>query len=544
MIKYLRTARTFEDSLIADGLSRFAGADGVGELSIYGGEFQPGADFDLLIKAHFDDTLLGFCGLWFPEFSVVKLDGALRAHLGAVMQLAPTGCRFVADKLSRDWSLHYGFESVVGGHPGWLAKEDGKKDQHKQNHLIEVSVWAKVDLQGGVVVAHNDVGLAIASALVGRPCVLYATHEWGDTHHIEYTPLVRFAATYGLQQNLAYTKEEVAEKRKTVRPVPAATVEAAKRAAKDTIQQLLDAHRERYMKRHDVGTILAAAGLNEGSVSVSTPMDALMTAGFTGSSNISGPRELVLGTVFDPATHYTKEYYGGEAGLLYTDAAGNKQLYHGPAHKWGAHEVIVKMMKQVLPGTGTSGPSLLDIGCGAGDFVHNARKGSFDAYGVDISSAAIAAADTEVRDFLVCGDVTVPIAEWRASTQPTQFNVVTALDFWEHIFEPELDTLIAGVKSLLAPGGIGFFVICTRANKGERDWTVARGDVFTKENSFLLCSGHVTIRRWGWWAKRFAQHGLQIRNDIAYLFQVLRDEDPGLASCMSWSSKNTLIVQR
>lgn len=520
MIRYLRTSRTLEDQLIADGLARFSN-NCAGEPGIYGGEFQPGADFDLLIKAHLDGTLLGFCGLWFPEFSVTRLDGALRMHLGAVMQLTDPKCRFVADKLSQDWSLHYGFESVVGGHPGWLADASCKD-------------YDVPELLGSPVVSCNDVGIAIAAALRGIPCVLHATHEWGDTHHIEYTPLVRFAMTYGLQNNLAYMEEEVATKKRTVQPVPKEIVEAAQHTARTTLQRLITHWKEKQTMKNNPDSILAAAGLETYVV------EELRAAGFVGET--TGPRELVLGTVFDPATHYTKEYYGGGAGLLYTDAAGKKQLYHGPAHKWGAHETIAKMLRLVVPGIG-SGLSLLDIGCGAGDFVHNARKAGFDAYGVDISTAAIAAADPEVRDYLLCGDVTRPVAEWRASTQPAQFDIITALDFWEHIFEPELDALIAGVKSLLAPGGVGFWIICTRSGK-EQDWTIKRGDRFSKENSWLLASGHVTIRRWGWWVKRFSQHEMWPKHDTAYLFQVLRDEDPGLQTVQSWSTKNLLVVQR
>lgn len=99
-------------------------------------------------------------------------------------------------------------------------------------------------------------------------------------------------------------------------------------------------------------------------------------------------------------------------------------------------------LQRLEPGSGTA--RLLDVGCGNGMGLEAAANVGFEAYGIDLSSAAVelcrrrglAAEVRDVRDFQL-GD------EW---------DVATMWDVLEHIGEPE--PFLESVHDRLRPGGI------------------------------------------------------------------------------------------
>lgn len=96
--------------------------------------------------------------------------------------------------------------------------------------------------------------------------------------------------------------------------------------------------------------------------------------------------------------------------------------------------------------TAGCGPSLLDIGCGSGTFLHLARERGFLAHGMDISEHAVAAArelhHLDVRQ----GDIGSDI--W----QGCNFDIITMFHVLEHLPDPARALAFAG--SLLKPGGV------------------------------------------------------------------------------------------
>lgn len=455
-----------------------------------GGRFVPGHNFGDVIAAAGQGTYLGAMGLWLSEESVTRLSGDLRFTIGRLLSLL--GPVYLADDLSVQWAAHFGWEGKLGGHPVWLGR----------------GVSCQV---GGIF---TDAGLAPhAAALMDRPFVLLAEHSLGWEYNLAYHSCVRWAQQYEATHLLAYSKAEAEELlAKWTRGVDPRVIEEAKRRARRTLDELA----ARQAPRH------AASALEALEQSL-------------GERKANMPRELKLGAVFDPATHYTKEYFGGEAGLVYTDPQGQKKLYHGPAMDWGGFDHVAKMLRVVLP-VGKDARHV-DLGCGAGNVVRRMQAQGWRSHGLDISSDAIAAAHPDVREKLVCADVTkLPPEESGA------YDVVTAFDFLEHIYLRDVEAMVRGIKGLLKPKGLGVFIICTRGD-GEQDWTIEPGATFTTANSWLLASGHVTIRRWAWWAKTFVEQGFRLRSDLAYLFQVLRDEDPVMHSADSWRCRNLLIVE-
>ncbi len=92
-----------------------------------------------------------------------------------------------------------------------------------------------------------------------------------------------------------------------------------------------------------------------------------------------------------------------------------------------------------------SGRRMLDVGCGAGQFVDTARSEGWDATGIDLSEAAIRVAKRlgvpcEREDFFA------------ASLDDKRFDLIVMSEFIEHV--SDAGRFFARAEQLLAPGGV------------------------------------------------------------------------------------------
>ena len=88
---------------------------------------------------------------------------------------------------------------------------------------------------------------------------------------------------------------------------------------------------------------------------------------------------------------------------------------------------------------------LLDVGASCGFFVDEALSAGFDAYGVELSSEALARAPEHLRTRLRLGDVnTIDLSELGT------FDVITAFDVIEHVFDPV--AFLRDVQRVAKPG--------------------------------------------------------------------------------------------
>jgi len=96
---------------------------------------------------------------------------------------------------------------------------------------------------------------------------------------------------------------------------------------------------------------------------------------------------------------------------------------------------------------GAAGKRLLEVGCGRGEFLLEARARGYDAFGVDYSKAAATVANQRL------GDRRVSVGELQsAEYPPASFDALVMIDLIEHVRRPR--DLVRRAAELLKPGGV------------------------------------------------------------------------------------------
>lgn len=97
-------------------------------------------------------------------------------------------------------------------------------------------------------------------------------------------------------------------------------------------------------------------------------------------------------------------------------------------------------------------PKILDVGCGAGFLCNDLALKGYNVRGIDLSSTSLQVA----RKFDLTNSVHYEIADaYQLPYDDASFEVVTCLDFLEHVENPE--EVIKECSRVLKPGGQFFF---------------------------------------------------------------------------------------
>jgi len=116
---------------------------------------------------------------------------------------------------------------------------------------------------------------------------------------------------------------------------------------------------------------------------------------------------------------------------------------------------VLEIVQRAL-GPRTSKPRWLDYGCGTGGLVRHARTAGFDAYGFEEGFGAQLARQANV-----------PLLDRAALAEAPAFDVVTAVEVLEHVFD--VKEFLASVRRVLAPGGLFFYTTGNPAKKRGND---------------------------------------------------------------------------
>ena len=149
--------------------------------------------------------------------------------------------------------------------------------------------------------------------------------------------------------------------------------------------------------------------------------------------------------------------------------------------------------------------AVLDLGCAGGGMVESFIKQGHTAIGLegsDYSQKAKRAAWGTIPGNLFTCDVVQPFTVTANGGDPFQFDVVTAWEFFEHIAEADLDSVVDNVRRHLKAGG---YLICSISSFD----CVKRGIHY-----------HQTLQKRPWWVNLFETRGFKRRTDLESRFGV------------------------
>ena len=214
--------------------------------------------------------------------------------------------------------------------------------------------------------------------------------------------------------------------------------------------------------------------------------------------------------------HYDKYYFFADryGGKKYVDSAGQeKEFGYHAGGIWNFESILFKLMELLgAPG------SVLDIGAGCGGFVATLNRNYIPALGLEFSQYAIDNAVLGAGSYLRHWDLEdIP---WHVDNQ---YDWVTAIDLFEHLFQDKVDRVIAETKRRARRWIVA--KICT-AQRPHEVWTAHRASYEevlqqAREEGFewLVVSGHLTSQFPDWWIEKFVDDEWKYRHDLELRFK-------------------------
>lgn len=148
----------------------------------------------------------------------------------------------------------------------------------------------------------------------------------------------------------------------------------------------------------------------------------------------------MLETTPQPSANTLSEYYKSEDYISHTDSKRNwfEKAYHF------VRGMALKRKLKLINSFPVSGKTILDVGCGTGDFLQTAKNNSWNVYGIEPNEKARAIANSKTRNQVFD---TNTLQEFESGA----FDVITLWHVLEHL--PNLETEIQNLNRLLKPNG-------------------------------------------------------------------------------------------
>jgi polysaccharide pyruvyl transferase WcaK-like protein len=199
------------------------------------------------------------------------------------------------------------------------------------------------------------------------------------------------------------------------------------------------------------------------------------------------------------------------------------KVYHPTRGDWEGWDVIKDLV------ISTMNPiTLVDAGCGRGWFLKRMIEADVRAEGLDASKVAWEESAPGVKEHIKYGSF--------KDLAHRRYEVVTAFDVMEHIFEEDVDEAIKNLKSAAARYIV--MNICA-APDNELPYTIEKGKPIPVHLEWLAVSGHVTIRHRSWWKAKLEDEDWEVDEPLVdSWFQEERFNFP------SWQRHNLVILKR
>jgi len=214
--------------------------------------------------------------------------------------------------------------------------------------------------------------------------------------------------------------------------------------------------------------------------------------------------------------HYDKNYFFADkyGGKQYTDPSGKiKEFGYAQGGLWNFQGILDKLTELLgYP------HSVLDLGAGCGGWVATCIKNGIETLGLEFSQYAIDNAILGAKPYLKHCDV-----EQTPWSIDRQYDWVTAIDLFEHLFADKVDEVIRECKRVAKRYIIA--KICT-AQRPHEVWSAKRAtyeqvyeQAKTEGYEWLIVSGHVNSQFPEYWRNKFQDEKWKIRDDLAERFK-------------------------
>jgi len=236
--------------------------------------------------------------------------------------------------------------------------------------------------------------------------------------------------------------------------------------------------------------------------------------------------------------YYDEDYFRTPKGKKYRAANGSIHgwSYENLDGEWLGAEPIAKAWKEVFEPV-----NLLDVGAGRGTFIAYARDAGIEAEGFDFSEWAV----FDEGRYLRCK------AEWLRLHDATEswpyeddsFDLVVALDFYEHIYEDDIDFVI-GEMYRVASKYVFLQIATVGGGSGatihKTGYVLRKGEQVPMALEDCAIAGHVTVKSEDWWYDRLDHEDWMPRRDMIQHFYSLVDP----AILHNWLLNSIIVLER
>jgi len=230
---------------------------------------------------------------------------------------------------------------------------------------------------------------------------------------------------------------------------------------------------------------------------------------------------------------YDKFYFSDPKGKKFIRPNGSIEYwgYRNPTGEVGGGDLIIEAWKTVF-----EPKTLLDVGAGKGQFVAYAREAGIEASGFDWSKYATGDKGRFPRckaEWLKCHNATKP---W--PYPDNSFDLVIALDLWEHIYISDLDFAISEMFRVAKKWC--FLEIATVDGIKEQGYVLKKGEKIPLVEDGRTWAGHVVVDTEGFWIDRFDHEDCMLRRDMTNYFYGLLS--PGYVR--NWMLNTVLVLEK
>lgn len=234
---------------------------------------------------------------------------------------------------------------------------------------------------------------------------------------------------------------------------------------------------------------------------------------------------------FNQPSWYNEAYFKTPEGLKYKLPSGETKAwsYGNPTGEfYGAKDVAKAWKKLFRP------KNILDVGAGRGTFIAYARDAGVEAEGFDFSEWAVGVGRYPrcKAEWLKLHDATKP---W--PYRDNSFDLVVALDFYEHVYEEDLDFVMSEMLRVTKTWN---FLQTAVTGSGQAGYVLKKGQPVPIEYEANAVAGHVTLRPKSYWTERLRKFSWRPRPDKVFTFCGLVDP----AIIRNWLLNSIMVLEK